>query len=72
MRSRVDLLERSAGCRYSNRSPGKGFSLDVALAVAVPGFDLAKAQDLVAKAHVVCPYSEATRANLDVRLEVGV
>jgi len=54
------------------RDDGKGFGLDVALAVTVPGYDLAAAQDLVAKAHIVCPYSEATRANLSVRLDVSV
>ncbi len=52
------------------RADGSGFSLDVALDVAVPGFDQAEAEALVAKAHAVCPYSEATRANLDVRLTV--
>ncbi|WP_413990939.1 organic hydroperoxide resistance protein [Labrys okinawensis] len=52
------------------RDDGTGFSLDVALAVALPGIDKATADDLVAKAHVVCPYSEATRKNLDVRLSV--
>ncbi|RFQ09534.1 organic hydroperoxide resistance protein, partial [Pseudomonas sp. ATCC 13867] len=30
------------------------------------------AQDLVAKAHQVCPYSNATRGNIDVRLNVSV
>lgn len=54
------------------RDDGEGFGLDVALAVAVPGFDKALAEDLVAKAHVVCPYSEATRGNLAVRLSVTV
>ncbi|BCP53058.1 OsmC-like organic hydroperoxide resistance protein [Kaistia sp. 32K] len=54
------------------RADGTGFSLDVALVVALPGFDKAAGEDLVAKAHVVCPYSEATRANLAVRLSVAV
>lgn len=54
------------------RDDGKGFGLDVALAVIVPGYDLAKATGLVERAHIACPYSEATRANLAVRLEVGV
>ena len=54
------------------RDDGAGFGLDVALEVAVPGFDKALAEDLVAKAHIVCPYSEATRANLAVRVSVAV
>jgi Ohr subfamily peroxiredoxin len=53
------------------RDDGHGFGLDVALSVAIPGVDKAVAEDLVAKAHVVCPYSEATRKNLDVRLSVA-
>lgn len=52
------------------RDDGKGFGLDVALAVDLPGIDTATAQELVDAAHIVCPYSEATRGNLDVRLSV--
>ena len=51
------------------RSEG-GFGLDVALAVSLPGIDHAAAEKLVAAAHQVCPYSNATRNNLDVRLSV--
>jgi osmotically inducible protein OsmC len=53
------------------RDDGKGFGLDVALAVKLPGLDRAVAQDLIDRAHVVCPYSEATRKNLDVKLSVA-
>ena len=52
------------------RDDGTGFGLDVALAIALPGLEAAAARDLAAKAHIVCPYSEATRSNLDVRLSV--
>lgn len=51
------------------RSEG-GFGLEVALEVSLPGLDRAAAEDLVAKAHQVCPYSNATRNNLDVKLTV--
>ena len=50
------------------RDDGQGFGLDVALAISLPGLDSAAANDLVTKAHIVCPYSHATRGNLDVRL----
>lgn len=53
------------------RDDGTGFGLDVALTVSVPGVDRAVAEDLVRKAHVVCPYSHATKGNIDVRLEVA-
>jgi Ohr subfamily peroxiredoxin len=50
------------------RDDGQGFGLDVALAISLPGLDPSAAKELVAKAHIVCPYSHATRGNLDVRL----
>jgi osmotically inducible protein OsmC len=51
------------------RSEG-GFGLDVALDVALPGLERAAAEALVEKAHQVCPYSNATRGNVPVRLRV--
>ena len=51
------------------RSEG-GFGLDIDLAVSLPGLSKADAEALVAKAHHVCPYSNATRGNVDVRLTV--
>ncbi len=51
------------------RSDG-GFGLDIDLAVSLPGLAKADAEALVAKAHQVCPYSNATRGNVDVRLTV--
>ena len=44
--------------------------LDIDLAVSLPGVARADAEALVAKAHQVCPYSNATRGNVDVRLTV--
>lgn len=53
------------------RDDGRGFGLDVALTIALPGIERAVAEDLVARAHVVCPYSHATKGSLDVRLSVA-
>jgi lipoyl-dependent peroxiredoxin len=47
-----------------------GFGIQVALAVSVPGMERAAAEALVAAAHQVCPYSNATRGNIDVTLTV--
>ena len=47
-----------------------GFGLTVALSIAVPGVSRGEAEALVAKAHQVCPYSNATRNNIDVKLTV--
>ena len=52
------------------RDDGKGFGIDVELAIQAPGLDRAAAEALVQKAHVVCPYSHATKGNVDVRLKV--
>jgi osmotically inducible protein OsmC len=47
----------------------RGFALSVALDVTVPGIDdAAVAADLVRAAHEVCPYSNATRGNIEVEL----
>ena len=45
-----------------------GFGIAVTLNIALPGMDKAAAQALVDKAHEVCPYSNATRGNVDVKL----
>lgn len=53
------------------RDDGTGFGLQVALEVRLPGIERKAAEDLVAKANVVCPYSHATRGNIDVKLSVA-
>jgi lipoyl-dependent peroxiredoxin len=51
---------------------GEGFSLAVTLAAHLPGLDQSTADELVAKAHQVCPYSNATRGNIDVHVSATV
>ena len=48
-----------------------GFGLAVSLEVALPGMEAGAAQALVDKAHEVCPYSNATRNNIDVGLRIA-
>jgi len=48
-----------------------GFGLGVALNVSLPGLDQAQADQLVEQAHQVCPYSNATRGNMQVTLAVA-
>jgi osmotically inducible protein OsmC len=48
-----------------------GFGLAVELAVTIPGVNAAQAQELVEQAHAICPYSNATRNNIDVQLTVN-
>lgn len=47
-----------------------GFGIEVDLKVSIPGMDKAEAEKLVNAAHQVCPYSNATRNNISVRLNV--
>jgi osmotically inducible protein OsmC len=47
-----------------------GFGIQVAMQISIPGMDKAAAEQLVAAAHQVCPYSNATRGNIDVSLTV--
>lgn len=51
------------------RSEG-GFGIDVELTITLPGLPRADAEALVEKAHQVCPYSNATRNNVPVRLTI--
>ncbi|MBE7323770.1 organic hydroperoxide resistance protein [Nocardioides sp. Y6] len=48
-----------------------GFGLAVALEVTLPKVEREVAEDVVAKAHQVCPYSNATRGNVEVTLTVA-
>ncbi|CAO3350776.1 organic hydroperoxide resistance protein [Azospirillum sp. 11R-A] len=53
------------------RDDGEGFGLTVDFVVSLPGMDKAAAEDLLARAHKVCPYSHATRGNIPVTTTVA-
>lgn len=61
----------SADVGIGPRDDGKGFGIAVKLTISAPGIEKAKLEDLVQKAHIVCPYSDATRGNIDVELTVA-
>jgi Ohr subfamily peroxiredoxin len=48
-----------------------GFGIEVELKISLPGVPRDQARTLVDKAHVVCPYSNATRGNIDVKLTLA-
>lgn len=50
---------------------GEEFQLQARLHVSVPGLDQAQAQALVEAAHRICPYSKATRGNIDVWISIA-
>lgn len=62
-------VEATVSLRSTEAGP---FLLDVALAVEVRGLAQADAEALVARAHAVCPYSNAVRGNIDVQLQTTV
>jgi osmotically inducible protein OsmC len=51
------------------KNESEGFGLVVTLEANIPGVEQSVADDLIAKAHQVCPYSNATRGNVEVTLK---
>jgi Ohr subfamily peroxiredoxin len=66
-----DDAKVSADIGIGPRDDGQGFGIAAKLTVSVPGLDKATVEDLVNKAHVVCPYSHATKGNIPVELTVA-
>ncbi|MGV0802282.1 OsmC family protein, partial [Mycolicibacterium elephantis] len=54
------------------KDPDGGFAINAHLIGYLPGMEQAAADDLMKKAHEVCPYSKATRNNIDVKLSAKV
>jgi Ohr subfamily peroxiredoxin len=70
-RDKVDVSESAVTARVGlGMNESGGFGLAVELEAEIAGVDRAVAEDLVAKAHQVCPYSNATRGNVEVTLTV--
>lgn len=68
---KVDVSDSAVGARVSLGQVDSGdFSLAVVLEVTLPNVDHTTAVRLAEKAHEVCPYSNATRGNVDVDLVV--
>ncbi|MEW1981212.1 organic hydroperoxide resistance protein [Citricoccus sp. NPDC079358] len=70
-KAKADLGESSVGARVGiGPNDAGGFGLEVTLEVVVPNLPAAQAQELADQAHQVCPYSNATRGNIDVHVNV--
>ncbi|MGJ9414135.1 organic hydroperoxide resistance protein [Aeromicrobium sp. CF4.19] len=68
---KVDLGDSTVGAKVSIGSNGEGgFQLAVVLEVVIPELPHDEAQQIADKAHQVCPYSNATRGNIDVEVNV--
>ena len=70
--AKVPLTGSTVTAEVSVLKQEVGFGLGVALNVSLPGLDQAQADQLVEQAHQVCPYSNATRGNIEVALSATV
>ena len=69
---KADVSDSAVGAKVSlGQLDGGEFRLAVDLEVTLPNLDRAAAQELTEKAHQICPYSNATRGNIDVTLSVS-
>jgi len=68
---KVSIVDSAIGASVSiGPLDGGGYTLAVQLEASLPGVERAVAQELVEAAHQVCPYSNATRGNIDVTVTV--
>jgi osmotically inducible protein OsmC len=70
-KSKIETGETSVAAKVSiGQNEDGGFGLAAELDVNIPGVSLEEAQELTEKAHQICPYSNATRNNMEVKLSV--
>lgn len=70
-KAKADTADSAVGARVSiGSNDNGGFQLAVVLEVSIPNVSLDQAQELADAAHQVCPYSNATRGNIDVQVNV--
>ena len=68
--AKKDLGDSAVGAQVSIGKEGEGFGLSVILEAVIPNLPEDEARELVEQAHQVCPYSNATRGNIEVELLV--
>ena len=69
--AKADIGDSSVGSRVGiGQNKDGGFELSVELEVVIPNLPRSEAQKLADRAHEVCPYSNATRGNIDVKVSV--
>jgi osmotically inducible protein OsmC len=70
-KERADLTDSAVAAKvHLGQLDGAGFGLAAELEVALPALGLEAAEALVAKAHEICPYSNATRGNISVDIKI--
>ena len=68
---KLDTTGAAVTCAVSIDKTDGGFQLSAELTVKLPALDKAQAQEVLEAAHAMCPYSKATRGNIDVALTLG-
>jgi Ohr subfamily peroxiredoxin len=68
---KLNVADTTVTAEVSLSAVGGGYGLGVQLTVHAPHLDAATANALIEKAHLVCPYSNATRGNIKVSLAVA-
>jgi lipoyl-dependent peroxiredoxin len=72
-RKKIDLRSASVAVEIGIGPDGKGgFSLSANIVASMSGVDQATADALVQQAHQVCPYSNATRGNIEVNVSARI
>lgn len=64
----VDTADATVDVHVSFNQDGNAYVLSAELDVHIPGITLEEAQTMADKAHKACPYSKATRGNIEVRI----
>lgn len=64
----TDVSEATVDVHVSFNQDGNSFFLSAELDVHIPGLTTEEAQKLADKAHIACPYSKATRGNIETRV----
>jgi lipoyl-dependent peroxiredoxin len=67
---KLDVSDSEVTAEVTLSAEGTGYVLSVRLVVQVPHLDSATIDALLQKANLVCPYSNATRGNINVQLDV--
>ena len=70
-KEKVSVRDSAVTAEVGIGKQGEGYGLAVDLVVSLPGIEEPAAQKLVDAAHQMCPYSNATRGNIDVNLRVA-
>ncbi|WP_067894334.1 organic hydroperoxide resistance protein [Nocardia vaccinii] len=71
-KAKANIDDSAVGARVGiGSNDAGGFELEVTLEVSLPHLSREQAQELADTAHQVCPYSNATRGNIDVRVVVA-